>query len=195
MGVILSLGVFGFWMISSRSKSSLVTPITNKLSETKEAKKIVPSETFLEYQDLSGFTFSYPDNLSIVKNEIEDESVYADIELTSKDVNGSLSLKISDSKFKTLDEWLDLNKGDAIPAEINLGSLKGKEIKLKDRVLLGALDQGVFFNIEVPKVEEEFWMKVYEKLLSGFSFAIPENASAQTTASEEVIFEGEEVVE
>lgn len=171
-------------------------PLSNPLPQ-KAAKEILPSETSLEYTDPSGFSFSYPDNLSILKNDITDNSTYADIQLSSKDVNGNLSLKITDSKFATLDEWLKSNKvtSSEVPKEVQLGNLKGVEVKLKDRLLLGILDKGVFFNIEMPLVEENFWMKVYSKVLASFSFAAPENASSTDASANNVIFEGEEVIE
>ncbi|EKD89865.1 MAG: hypothetical protein ACD_32C00119G0002 [uncultured bacterium] len=197
LGMILAaVIVTGVWIINPfKGKTALLNPINNL---QKEAKEITPSETLLEYQDPSGFTFSYPDNLSIVKNDIEDESTYADIQLTAKDVNGSLSLKISDSKFTTIEEWLKLNKDASIqvPKEVSLGTLKGREVKLNDRLLLGVLDKGIFFDIEIPRIEEKFWMKVYEKVLANFSFAAPETTSTQTgVSSDDVVFESEEVVE
>ena len=129
--------------------------------------------------------------MSLTKNEEVDESTYADIQLSSKQVSGSLNLKITDSKFTEVAEWVKLNKGTQ--KEVELGNLKGVEVKTADRLLLGALDQGVLFTVEMPRVEEEFWMKVYEKILSNFSFAplSPEIIDS----SSEVSFEGEEVVE
>ncbi len=162
---------------------------TSQLNETKEIK---PSETLKEYTDPSGFTLSYPDNLSLTKKDITDESTYADIQLTSKEVSGSLNLKISDSKFTTLEDWLKLNRGT--PKEVQLGSLKGMEVITQDRLLLGALDNGVFFNIEMPLVEKDFWMKVYNKVLTNFSFVSPETANSTGASTSDVTFEGEEVV-
>lgn len=168
------------------------------ITQQETAKEISPSETLKEYSDPSGFTFSYPDNLSLVAAEINDNNTYADLQLSSKDVSGSLNLKISDSKFKTIDEWLKLNSSaGATTRDVKLGSLKAKEIKIKDRMLLGALDQGIFFSIEMPLIEEKFWTKVYNRILADFSFAAPDSAAPQAadTSSGDVIFEGEEVVE
>lgn len=157
------------------------------------------SDNVTEYVDPAGFSLSYPDNLSITKNDIEDTVTYADIQLSSKDVSGSLNLKITDSKFKTLDEWIKLNKAAATeePKEVSLGSIKGTEIMTKDRLLLGALDSGIFFNIEVPLIEKDYWMKVYSKVLAGFSFTAPETTAGGSTdsSSGDVSFESEEVVE
>lgn len=158
-----------------------------------------PSETFINYNDPAGFSFSYPDNLSITKNETEDPNSYADLQLYSKDVSGSINLKITDTKLKTLDDWLKESKvASSSAVEKNLGNLKALEVKTADRLMLGALDQGVFFTVEVPLIEQDFWMKVYIKLLSDFTFASPSANTAQggsDSSSEDVTFEAEEVVE
>lgn len=183
--IIVGIKVFGF---TSQKPSA----DSNSL-ELAIKKDIKPSETFIEYSDETGFKFNYPDNLSIVKNEIKDNSTYADLQLNSKDISGSLSLKIADSKFKSLNEWLKSNKIATSSASVrNLGNLKALEVKTSDRLMLGAIDQGILFTIEMPLLEEEFWTKVYDKLLTDFSFSTPQNTTA---ASNDVSFEGEEVVE
>jgi hypothetical protein len=173
-----------------------------------EKKKVEPSETFIEYTDPSGFTFSYPDNLSL-SNAASDDSadlidpdIYAELQLFSKDVSGSLNIKISDTKFKTLDEWLkEKNIPESnIPTEKKLGNLKALEVKTSDRLMLASLDQGVLFTVELPLIEQEFWNKVYDKVVSEFSFSSPQAASGTSIGTaavspDEIVFEGEEVVE
>mgnify|MGYP001564909481 CR=1 FL=1 len=187
--LVIAAATAAFVVLNPFKKGPLISSNLQEVIKVNE-----PSGTFINYADPAGFVFSYPDNLSITKNETTD-SDYADITLSSKDASGSLNLKIADSKFKTLDEWLKLNKAAAKeePKEVKLGNLKAMEVKTSDRLYLGALDQGVLFTIEMPLIEEDFWMKVYEKVISGFSFTSPETVA--TGAGSEVIFEGEEVVE
>lgn len=183
-------------LFRNQQKSTLTNPQILKQEGIKQ--QLVPSQTLTEYSDPSGFKFSYPDNLSIDKNETEDPNSYADLQLSSKEVSGSIILRIVDTKLKTIDEWVKLNKSsDATLNNIKLGNLEAVEISLKDRLLLGALDQGVLFTLEIPRVEEVFWMEVYNKILSDFSFEQPsnENSQSNTTSQGEIIFEGEEVVE
>lgn len=190
LALVIGLAVTGLVVLNpAGQKSSLSKSPAGGQQTVKNAQ---PSETLKDYTDPSGFTLSYPDNLSLVKIDIADESTYADIQLTSKEVSGSLNLKISDSKFSTIDDWLKLNKGTS--KEVKLGNLKGTEITTGDRLLLGSLDKGIFFTIEMPLLEKDFWMKVYNKVLASFSFNSPENVSANTSNSD-VAFEGEEVIE
>lgn len=189
--IIIAVLITGliWYVFFNNPKSSPISPLSQG------GEKPQPSKTVLEYVDPSGFSLSYPDNLSLEANKLDD-STYADLSLFSKDVNGSLKLKIIDSKFKTLDEWVKLNgkAGIGEVKEVELGNLKAMEIKTSDRLLLGSLDQGILFNIEIPLVEEEFWMKVYSEVLSNFTFVSLTTASTNSSA-EDISFEGEEVVE
>lgn len=188
----LALGaiVVAVMIFLNPQKSPLFSPIAKQQQPAN--LPIQPSETLKEYQDPSGFTFSYPDNLSLVKNEVAD-GTYADINLTAKGLIGNLALKISDTNFASLDEWIKVNKSASseTPKDVQLGTLKALEMKTKDRLLLGALDQGVLFTIEIPLEKEDFWMKVLNIILADFSFA----PLTQDSTTEEVTFEGEEIVE
>lgn len=179
------------------SKSSLQTPLSKIIEEKVQ---VTPSETTIDYSDPTGFSFSYPDNLSLTNNEIEGNNTYADIQLFGKGINGSLSLKVKDTKLKNLDEWLKENliPSTLTPKEVFFGGIKAIEIKTPDRFLMAGIDQGILFTIEIPLIEESFWMKVYEKILSNFAFTAPsQGVSTQGAAvgSNDVSFEGEEVVE
>lgn len=190
--LILVIGAvgLGIWAVFfNKPKNTYTSPVS---IETK--KVIKPSETFTQYSDPSGFTFSYPDNLSIKKNDTDD-STYADLVLSSSEVSGSLSLRVVDSKYKTLDDWVNLNKKAAkdAPKEVFLGKLKGLELTTADRLYFGALDQGILFTIEMPAIEQDFWMKVYSKVLADFSFTPP--VAAGDTSSGDVSLEEEQVVE
>lgn len=199
--IILVVFIIGFVFLGKKEqKNSLQTPVS-MTAEKEVSAKVVPSETFIEYSDPSGFLFNYPDNLSITNNEITDNSTYTDIQLYAKGVNGSLSLNISDTKLKTLQEWLKENQISAniIPKDVKLGNMKAIEVKTTDRLMLAAIDQGILFTIEMPLIEEDFWMKVYEKVVSDFRFNAPSSQNstggAINSQSDDVSFEGEEVVE
>lgn len=191
IGFILLIGTISLtvWIFFFSTPRSLLQDPSSAVI-TKE-KKIEPSQTVKEYADENGFKFNYPDNLSLEKNEA-DTSTYGDIKLSANGVNGSLSLKIIDSKYKTLDEWSKSLKVTS-SKESTLGSLKALEIKLSDRQILAAIDQGILFTIEIPLVQEDFWLKVYDVVRSDFAFVA--SSEPVTSGSEDVSFEGEEVVE
>lgn len=175
-------------------KVTLSTPATQQ--ETKV--NIKTSKTLKTYTDPSSFSFSYPDNLSLLNNELIDSNTYADLQLSAKEVNGTLHLKISDSKFKSIDEWVTSTGVKVSPKEVKLGNIKAQEMETDDKLILGALDSGVLFNIDVPLGDnKEFWMSVYKSVLEDFTFTSPTDTTALQGdgRSSDVTFEGEEAVE
>lgn len=166
-------------------------------------KEINPSDTFIDYSDPSGFNFSYPDNLSLTNNmsgETPDPDAYADLQLFSKDKSGSLSLRITDTKLATISAWLKENNISDTnqPTEKKLGDLNAFEVKTTDHLILASIDQGILFTLEMPLLEQPFWNQVYNKVLADFTFIKPDTTSSQFNtqiSGDEVVFEGEEVVE
>lgn len=200
--IVLVIGGITGGVIVFLQKQTAVSPLPTE-QETKT--KNLPSKTLKEYTDPSGFTFSYPDDLSIKTNEAEDDTVYADIQLTATEANGNLRVRIVDTKVKSIKEWLD-----QIPAGINtdlykdakLDELPAKEYKDDNGIELLALDQGVLFEVNVSfENNKDFWQKVYDNTTSTFSFAQAESGQSTTTSgsssgsSSDIIFEGEEVIE
>lgn len=203
VSVLLIVGVIGFFILNP-NKSKLA------LNEPETVKEVVPSKTYIDYSDPAGFSFSYPDNISLANRTAESEdakdpNAYADLQLFSKDKSGSLNLKISDTKLKTIEDWKKENEipESVTPTEKKLGSLTAYEFKTKDRVMLASIDQGILFSIDMPIIEESFWNEVYSHVISGFSFEAPQTEVAQagaggsstTISGDEVVFEGEEVIE
>ncbi len=195
--VFLAVGIKVVIFPSSLSKNSEYSQ-TNSLvkDQAKAETNTEPSETLKNYSDPSGFSFNYPDNLSLLPNALKDSNSYADLQLVSKDAEGSLRLNITDTKLKTIDDWVKKTGSTDVPKDVNLGNLKAKEVVSGDKVMLASLDSGILFNIEVAK--NDYFLKVYEKVLKGFSFTQPAQASTSegtAVSAEDVSFEGEEVVE
>lgn len=185
IGLMLVAGKF--LLFPNFQKTSLTSPV----QQTVEAP-VIPSETNKTYSDPAGFSFSYPDNLSLAPNSLTD-ATYAEVQLSAKGVEGNLILKITDSKFKTLDEWTkSIKDAQGAPKETKLGSLKAMELKTASGIKLAAVDQGVIFSIDVS--QNDFWTKVYSKVITDFSFAPPTQGDV-SSSSDDVSFEGEEVVQ
>lgn len=193
LGAILGIIILGILILNPfKQKSAGSAPGLS----LQQAAEITPSKTLKTYTDPSGFSFNYPDNLSLLNNELKAADSYAELQLTASGVSGSLVLKITDSKLTSLDEWVkDKNSTAEAPKEMKLGSLKALQIKSNDKLLLGALDQGILFTIEIP--QEDFWKEVLNIVVADFSFIQPSSgeASAGDSGSSDVTFDGEEVVE
>lgn len=190
LGSILVLGIV---VLNPFKQKNLLSPSN---TNQQQSAQITPSKTLKSYTDPSGFSFNYPDNLSLLNNELKDANSYAELQLAAKGLVGSLILKITDNKLTSLDEWVKVNKnGPDTAKETKLGNLKAMEITKKDKLLLGALDQGILFTMEIPQgAEKDFWGEVLNIVSADFSFAPPAQASEVGT-SDDVTFDGEEVVE
>jgi hypothetical protein len=191
--ILIASGVWWFW-----PHQKISTGLNNPLAK----KEVTPSETMIEYQDPAGFSFAYPDNISITNRLIEentDPAAYADLQLYSKEKSGSLSLRITDTTQSTLSAWLkDNNIADSnLPQIVTLGTLPAWKVTTADHILLGAIDHGILFTVEMPLIEQTFWQPIYDQVVSNFSFTTPETSSIQsnTSTGEEIVFESEEVVE
>lgn len=192
--VLIFVIVGSWWVLFAQKRSNLSTPKTDGQLQFGATQTLTVSKTNISYTDPSGFSFSYPDNLSLNKNEPKSERVYADLNLTAKGVDGELILIISDSSFTNIDEWVKANQIDSTPVEkASLGTLEAMEITTNDKIILGAYDKGVLFTIEASK--GDFWKQVLNIVIKEFNFVSPTAENSTTVSSSDVVFEGEEVVE
>lgn len=198
--VILILGAGSFYFLSKQEKSpdSVVSPFAGQVTPASER---MPSKSLKEYSDASGFTFNYPENLSLTKKDATDSGTYADLQLTSKEVGGNLNLKVQDTKLTSVEAWLkESKKSGIVGKQVPWGSLNGQGVEDKDGIIFAAVDQGILFTMEVSYAgQKDFWQNVSDPILSSFSFnsEASQGTTAQTSggSAEDVTFEGEEVVE
>lgn len=192
MGITFVLIVLVFKIVFfPEVKKDLYSPIAEQ-----PTNQFKISPTLKSYTDDSGFSINYPDNLSLQKNEASDSASYADVTLSAQGLEGSLNLKISDTKLASLDEWIKSNKVATDSAALaKLGTLQGRQIQLQNDIILGALDRGILFTIDVPK--NDSWKQILKILAADFSFTAPTQAAAvdNSSSSDDVVFEGEDAVQ
>ncbi len=197
-GVVLLIAIIvGIWFFFSQPKNTS----SEKQQQSKVQKETVPSATIKTHIDEAGFQFNYPDDLTFNKKESTSSAVYADIELTSNQVPGILTFRVEDTKEKTIDAWVKKNISSASPSatkEVTLGSLPAKQMDMSDTIVTIAIDQGIFFRLEImPKKEKNYWESVYNTLLSGFSFVAPQapaSSGESSVSGDDVVLE-EEIIE
>lgn len=198
--VFLVVAIVLFNIRESKEKENSERGVNSQNSRTGVTEKI-PSSVSKEYSDPSGFTFSFPDNINIQRKE--NDSLYSDLILSTNEVNGNITFTVSDSNYNSLEDWKDDNLENLTGLLINqseLGNLSGISFNKKDKITLVAIDQGIEFKMVVDyKDHKKFWENVYKLIRNNFAFTSP--ATSQTTntgseaPSEEVSFEGEEVIE
>lgn len=175
----------------------------NKPSESDEkpfveAKKL-PSQETKEYKDPAGFSFELPDDVQASASSSLDNFTYADLALTSKVATGSITFKVTDTKLISMDAWLRSREASlGAIKDVKLGELPSKEIKQKNTITTGAIDQKILFELRVlPEKKQDYWKQVYKTILDTFSFVNPQASETSSSGGFEsdVVYEGEEIIE
>ena len=138
-----------------------------------------PSKNLREYVDDAGFSFKYPDDIQVDRIEVNDSITYSSLELTSREAKGKIIIKVTDTKDKSIDDWLVKEglKGDI--KEIEIGEISGKEVNVNNKITAAALDQNILFTIEVDAQSKNYWQSSYDTILSSFNF-VSQTESVQT---------------
>lgn len=192
---LITLTVIVVVFISIQNKKTVSPLGENRPTPTQS--KSAPKK---EYIDPSGFKFKYPTGVFIKEKEFEDNSVYSWIELTSPKIPGGIEINVADSSFTNLDDLLADKKNLRIKP-IKLADVDGRQYELKNQLITVALDQGVLFTFTVDyQKNEDYWLSVNKTIVDSFVFQLPESTdnstgSSDTSSQEDVIFEGEEVIE
>jgi len=156
------------------------------------------------YEDEAGFSFEYPEGLEI-KDVSGNQDVYSVLEITAPDKNEKMVIRVVDTKYKTVDDWLKKDPSlpksfDGASRDIELAGMTGQQIQLENphRLVSLAIDKGVMYYFESPlSVEEgQYWNMVHNTIVLNFSLGEAQpQAGNQGGGGEDVIYEEEEVVE
>lgn len=193
--IVLTI-IAGFYILNSGEKTPSAVSNT---SQTLVASEKEPSKTLKEYSDDAGFSFQYPEDVLISKKDVtNDVTAYADLDISSSQAKGRISLKVLDTKLKAVDEWFLENKLIAAK-EIKIGEISGRQANMNNKTTAAALDQGVLFVIEVDSQNQKYWQNVYATILSSFNFVSQQAPSAQSSdsssdsSSDDIVLEEETV--
>ena len=195
--VLLIFVVIGIILLGQKGEK-IVTPL-GKNQETTAVKPINLKTRLKIFEDPAGFLFKYPENLTIKINKTTDQSVFSSLTLTSKSEKGNISIEVVTSNLQSLEDWLSENNITAKRQKINLADLDAINFEQAGKVITTAVDIGTLltFTVDYQK-NKNYWLDVNKTILSTFAFSAPEEAPAgvsDSSADEDVIFEGEEVIE
>lgn len=204
--VIITLIAVGMALFNNNQKKTILEPV---IEMTDEALRPIPySEEMKTYTDPAGFSFQHPSTVMVSPKKISDSAVYADIELTSNNQQGNITIVIRDTTITTTKNWMT-SEGFKPPVdqikEIPLGGLNGTQFMKGNQVITGLVDQKILFTITVnPQNNDEFWKKINDAIISSFAFAeekqttqSPKQNSSESSGnvSDEIENEVEEIVE
>lgn len=192
-GVGIVIAVLAIFFIFQKKQAPVVSPIQTP-GITQEKKP----ENLITYKDTAGFSFNYPENLTVRDVSGDEQTVYSSLELSSLQDEEKMIIKVSDTTFASVDAWLKSKEatGAGSTREITLSGMPGSQIQFTNprRLVTIAIDEGIMYFIESPLDEAGLWSKIHNDIISSFTIDQTQTSSPQV-GGEEVIYEEEEVIE
>ncbi len=200
--IVLIGGGAGGWWLSQNARSSLTKPEVNQ-----DSNVVSLLAKLLIWDDPAGFTFKYPDELSVDKHE-EDQENYANVELTNQNHPGKIVVLVKDlpvgnkkTPVTTVDDWVTSDKilsaGNIV--DTTLGDKTAKKILLggqDEKIVTGVVYDDVLWLVEGQLIDKTYWSTVYKSITENFEFKPLADQTTDTANSNvEVAVDEEEVVE
>jgi hypothetical protein len=180
-------------------------PFHSPLVSEKPSPTIIKiNDEWNTYNDPSGFTFQYPKTYVVDDNTKKNPQAYADLTIQKPQMSGKILLTITDTSFTSFDEWLKKNKTSSPEGKIEsikLADIEAKQFPISEGLHTIAFDKQILISIILNEQnKKESWRPIYHKLIESFAFVQPEKSSdssgsSTTEEQNDVIFEGEEVIE
>ncbi len=158
--------------------------------------------TLVSWKDPAGFSFDYPEGVTINKHD-EDQENYAHVELTRPDDPGRIIVWAKDTTAQDVAAWVKTEKAfqGASVVDTTLGGQPAKKILITSpakKFVVGTVFDDIVWYAEAQLGEGDFWQKTFDTLSASFRF-IPlagENESAGTGESyDDYSVDEEEVIE
>lgn len=160
-----------------------------------EESKIPSQEKVKFYQDEAGFSFNYLSSLVVTEATNQDENTYSSLEIFSSFRPGEkMTVKVLDSEFLKIEEWLKKNRGtDSLVNEAVLSGINGKTLRTPTQTTTVVINDGIIVLVESPKDNQNFWSRYHQVIVDSFKVNWPGSQSAATSSETEVL--EEEVIE
>lgn len=202
VGIGVTVGVVKFLSKTLPTTSSPISPIAPASGTASDA---VNADT--RYESQSGFSFQYPQDLTITDETPSSGSYYS--LLTIKRGSEQLKFSIKDTTATSIDSWIakdsEAPKNPILVGPAKIGDLDAKQYSASGKLYSIAVSDSVAYWIIGIK-DGGYWEKVHQRLLSTLMFAAPTprsnagSAASQTSGSgasddSNTVYEPEEVVQ
>ncbi len=181
--IVVALGII------AGSAGALVYLKSYPGTSEKSASPAVPTPQtgkLLTWNDPAGFTFKYPEELSVNKHD-EDKENYARVELTKSGEPGSITVWVKDPPTLTRGNpatdasgWIasDATLRGATAIDTTLGNQPAKKVFLADqqKTLIGTVSDDALWLIEAAATGN-YWQKTLDTIVGSFAIA-PASSSA-----------------
>ena len=174
-------------LLTQKQPKTSISPVSkNQSAPTKTASLPAQLKTYI---NSSGFSFQYPESFLLTEKKINDQSIYAWVELTHPQKKGIVSIKLESSDLAKIDDWVGAGK----IKKVKLADLEGREFTTVNQTITLALDQG---GVLISIITDQL-LPAYQQIVSSFIFTQPPQTTTDTSEDGEgdIVFEGEEVIQ
>lgn len=122
------------------------------------------NDPLVSYQDGSGYSFSYPQTITVKDVTPNDDNYYSALELSRDGKTMKVNITVGNiDPYKT-------NKSAALVGSTTLAGITANQYSLAGNLVTVAIDQGVLYVLDGPK-DAGFWEDAQGKIVSSFKFA------------------------
>lgn len=202
--IVLALSSVGVVLLSVTLFAQRQPEPKNPLSNLEGSAAEDAEEKLKQFKDPSGFSFSYPTDFTVETVTTVPSSVYSSLVVspsTEKDSSDKMTIVVEDTSFASLSDWFTKNKLDRKKMSVKtlkLGGLDALQFENNDVLTTLALDKNVLFTLAVDVQEnKKTWKDLNDKIIKTFTFGPPQEVGADSSSGseEDIIYEGEEVIE
>ena len=154
-----------------------------------QIKPTVTSQAALNYLDSAGFSLKYPSGFNVSDVTPDDDSTYSFLDITKG--NEKITLKIEDTKYKSLADWEKDNTFATVVGATSLGGMSAKQYKMSSKLVTVAIDKAIIYYLEYSGSDEA----TYSLITDSFTLTDGQTANSGGGAADGAIYEEEEVVE
>ena len=167
-----------------------------------ETIKISTKEAVL-FEDESGFSFKYYNDLTVTDitpdDDDDDDEHYSLLSVINNDKKELVRIKLADTKYKKLNDWLkSWEKEASVTAKLSgataLDNIAASNYSTENQLFTAAIDHDVLYLIETMNQELET-KKLFELIIQSFKLDLPESRSPESGIIDTTIYESEEVIE
>ena len=186
----------------------IVALLFGKRNSTKESKDpkletidVAATKKIALFEDEAGFSFEYYKDLTVTDITPDDDTHYSLLSIANKDDQELIQIKLTDTKYKKLANWLK-NREKESSATANLTGATALDIisannyRTDNKLFTAAIDQGVLYLIETTDKEAET-EELYKLITNSVKLALPGPTTSTPGGGggSNIIYEAEEVIE
>lgn len=171
------------------SKKTVIQP--SKSIEIASAP--TPLVKLLTWDDPAGFTFTYPEGLTVNKHD-EDDQNYAHVELTNKDHPGSLVVWAKDTLAADVVAWVRTERefAGATTLDTTLGNQPAKKIVFPpNKLIIGTIYDELLFTIDATLTDKTYWTQIADDIATNFTFKPAQTAAGGAVSGDSAVDEEE----